>query len=116
MNTTTIAQKTTLITGKRVQLWIDLFFCLVLLPVMIYLLPIERWLENNLTFVCLLVVWLYIVYFVNRVFTIPSLFKNRQRLIWAVIVVLAMIGITYLLSQYKMEFHFQIITDNSKQT
>ena len=107
MNTTTIAQKTTLITGKRVQLWIDLFFCLVLLPVMIYLLPIERWLENNLTFVCLLVVWLYIVYFVNRVFTIPSLFKNRQRLIWAVIVVLAMIGITYLLSQYKMEFHFQ---------
>lgn len=107
MNTTSITHNAKIIAGKKVQLWIDLFFCLVLLPVMIYLLPIERWLENNLLFVCLLVAWLYIVYFVNRVFTIPSLFKNRQRLIWAVIVVLAMIGITYLLSQYKMEFHFQ---------
>jgi len=95
-----------LITGKKVQLWIDLFFCFVLLPVMIYLLPIERWLENNLLFVCLLVAWLYVVYFVNRVFTIPSLFKDRKHLIWAALVVIAMIGITYLLSQYKMEFHY----------
>ena len=107
MNTTSPTHHSMLITGKKVQLWIDLFFCLVLLPVMIYLLPIERWLENNFMFVCLLVVWLYIVYFVNRIFTVPSLFKDRKRLIWAVIVVLAMIGITYLLSQYKMEFHFQ---------
>ncbi|MBR5118749.1 MAG: histidine kinase [Muribaculaceae bacterium] len=107
MNTTSITQNAKLITGKKVQLWIDLFFCLVLLPVMIYLLPIERWLENNFLFVCLLVAWLYIVYFVNRVFTIPSLFKNRKRLIWAVLIVIAMIGITYLLSKYKMEFHFQ---------
>lgn len=107
MNTTSITQNAKLMAGKKVQLWIDLFFCLVLLPVMIYLLPIERWLENNLTFVCLLVAWLYIVYFVNRVFTIPSLFRDRKRLMWAALVVIAMIGITYLLSQYKMEFHFQ---------
>ena len=107
MNTTTLAQKSMLITGKKVQLWIDLFFCLVLLPVMIYLLPIERWFESNTLFVCLLVAWLYIIYFVNRVFTIPSLFKDRKRLICAVLVVIAMIGITYLLSQYKMEFQFQ---------
>ncbi len=88
--------------GKKVQLLIDLFFCLVLLPVMIYLLPIERWLENNLLFVCLLVAWLYIVYFVNRVFTIRSLLKNRRRLIWTVIVVVELVGITYLLSHHMM--------------
>lgn len=95
-----------LIAGKKVQLWIDLFFCLVLLPIMIYLLPIERWLENNLLFVCLLVAWLYIVYFVNRVFTVPSLFRDRRRIIWATLVIIAMIGITYLLTCYKMEFPF----------
>ncbi len=94
------------IAGKKMQLWIDLFFCLVLLPVMIYLLPIERWLHNNLLFVCLLVCWLYIVYFVNRTFTVPSLFKNRKRLVWAMLVIVAMVGITYLLSHYKMEFPF----------
>ncbi len=94
------------IAGKKVQQWIDLFFCLVLLPVMIYLLPIERWLENNLLFVCLLVAWLYIVYFVNRVFTVPSLFRDRRRMIWALLVIAAMIAITYLLSRYKMESPF----------
>ena len=66
--------------GKQVQLWIDLFFCLVLLPVMIYLLPIERWLESNTLFVVLLVGWLYAVYFVNRVFTVPSLFRDRKHM------------------------------------
>lgn len=93
--------------GKKVQLWIDLLFCLVLLPVMIYLLPIERWLESNFLFVCLLVSWLYIVYIVNRVFTIPSLFKDRKRLVWVVVIVLAMIIITYLLSNYKMDYPFR---------
>ena len=96
-----------LMTGKKVQLWIDLFFCLVLLPLMIYLLPIERWFESNTLFVCLLVGWLYTVYFVNRVFTIPSLLKDRKRLIWALFVILAMIAITYLLTRYKMEFPWQ---------
>lgn len=96
-----------LMTGRRVQLWIDIFFCLVLLPLMIYLLPIERWLESNTLFVCLLVAWLYIVYAVNRVFTIPSLFKNRKRLLWALMAVLAMIAVTYLLSRYKMDYPFR---------
>ncbi len=92
--------------GKQVQLWIDLFFCLVLLPVMIYLLPIERWLESNTLFVVLLVGWLYAVYFVNRVFTVPSLFRDRKHMMWALLVVLAMIAITWLLSRYKMEYPF----------
>lgn len=107
MNTATLAQKSMLITGKRVQLWIDLFFCLVLLPVMIYLLPIERWFQSNTLFVCLLVAWLYTVYFVNRFFTVPSLFINRKRIMWALLVVIIMIIITYLLTQYKMELPWQ---------
>lgn len=90
--------------GKQMQLWIDLFFCLVLLPIMIYLLPIERWFENNTLFVFLLVGWLYTVYFVNRVFTVPSLFRDRKHIVWAVLVVVAMITVTYMLSKYKMEY------------
>ena len=102
-----MTQKSTIITGKKVQLWIDLFFCLVLLPVMIYLLPIERWFQSNTLFVCLLVAWLYTVYFVNRFFTVPSLFINRKRIMWALLVVMIMIIITYLLTQYKMELPWQ---------
>ena len=90
--------------GTQSQLIIDLIFVLVLLPLMIYLLPIERWFESNTLFVCLLVGWLYLVYFVNRVFTMPALFRDRKHLIWALLVVVAMIAITYLLTQYKLEF------------
>jgi len=96
--------KTKQILGKQLQLWIDLFFCLVLLPLMIYLLPIERWFESNTLFVCLLVAWLYIVYCVNRMFTVPSLFRDRKHLLWAVLIVIVMIIITYLLSKYKMDY------------
>jgi two-component sensor histidine kinase len=70
------------------------------------LLPIERWLESNTLFVVLLVGWLYAVYFVNRVFTVPSLFRDRKHMMWALLVVLAMIAITWLLSRYKMEYPF----------
>ena len=107
MGENTKPYNTKAIAGKRIQLWIDLFFCLVLLPLMIYLLPIERWLHNNLLFVCLLVCWLYLVYFVNRVFTVPSLFRDRKRVLWALLVIVAMVGITYLLSRYKMDFPFR---------
>ena len=51
---------------KKLPFYIDLIFCLVLLPAMMTLLPIERWLINNSLFVYLLVSWLYIVYILNR--------------------------------------------------
>ena len=42
---------------KKLPFYIDLIFCLVLLPAMMTLLPIERWLINNSLFVYLLVSW-----------------------------------------------------------
>ena len=51
---------------KKLPFYIDLVFCLMLLPAMITLLPIERWLVNDSLFVYLLVSWLYIVYILNR--------------------------------------------------
>lgn len=58
---------------------IDLFFCVALLPAMIALLPVERWLENNSTFVILLVGWLYAVYFLTRKVCVPMLFQSHRR-------------------------------------
>lgn len=38
---------------KKLPFYIDLVFCLVLLPAMITLLPIERWLVNDsFLFIC----------------------------------------------------------------
>lgn len=64
---------------KKLPFYIDLIFCLVLLPAMMTLLPIERWLINNSLFVYLLVSWLYIVYILNRRFIMPFMFAGKKR-------------------------------------
>lgn len=63
---------------KKLPFYIDLIFCLVLLPAMMTLLPIERWLINNSLFVYLLVSWLYIVYILNRRFIMPFMFAGKK--------------------------------------
>lgn len=88
---------------KKLPFYIDLIFCLVLLPAMMTLLPIERWLINNSLFVYLLVSWLYIVYILNRRFTMPFMFAGKKRFWIAVaLILLTLIG-TYLITRYQME-------------
>lgn len=58
---------------KNLAFYIDLAFCLVVLPIMVALSPIERWVHNFTTYMILAGIWLYLVYIVNRIFTIPFL-------------------------------------------
>lgn len=89
---------------RKIPLITDLLFACVLLPALCFLLPIERWMANNLTFVCILVCWLYIVYFFNRYVTVPMFFQSRRRGFTALILILATILITWFIAQYQMEF------------
>ena len=93
--------------NKYLPLGIDLFFCLVLLPAMITLLPVERWLENNSTFVVLLVGWLYAVYFLTRKACVPMLFRSRRQLFVALGILAGTVLLTWLVTQYQMEFPFR---------
>ncbi len=93
--------------NKYLPLGIDLFFCLVLLPALIMLLPVERWLENNSTFVVLLVGWLYAVYFLTRKACVPMLFRLRRQLVVALCILAGTVLLTWLLTQYQMEFPFR---------
>jgi len=89
--------------NKNLSRYIDFAFCLILLPAMIMLLPIERWLVNNSFFVSLLVIWLYIIYTVHRLFTVPLFFRDRKHKFWAFAILFATIGATYMLTQYQLE-------------
>lgn len=93
--------------NKYLPLGIDLFFCLVLLPALIMLLPVERWLESNSTFVVLLVGWLYAVYFLTRKACVPMLFRSRRQLVIALCILASTILVTWLVTQYQMEFPFR---------
>lgn len=87
--------------NRNLPLYIDIIFCAVLLPAMIMLLPIERWLTYHTGFVLLLVGWFYVVYLLNRKLTIPLVFRKKKYLAAVLLIVLA-VGVTYLLSKYRM--------------
>lgn len=77
---------------------IDLVFCLVVLPVMVGLLPIERWLHHFTAYMLLAGVWLYVVYAVNRALTIPLLFGSRRRKLVGVGLMVGSVVVTLILS------------------
>lgn len=91
---------------KKLPFYIDLVFCLVLLPAMITLLPIERWLVSDSLFVYLLVSWLYIVYILNRRLTMPFLFAGNRRFLIALILILFTLAGTYFITRYQIEVPF----------
>ena len=86
---------------------IDLFFCVALLPAMIALLPVERWLENNSTFVILLVGWLYAVYFLTRKVCVPMLFQSHRRQLVVLGILAVTLLVTWLITQYQLEYPFR---------
>jgi hypothetical protein len=90
---------------KNIPFFIDILFCVILLPVMTALLPIERWLaHNNYTFVVILSVWLYIVYFTMRHYCMPMLFQSRKKMFIALLVIAATIAVTALIVDYNFDF------------
>ena len=90
--------------NKNLPLYIDLIFCIVLLPVMTMLLPVERWLSIQPLFVIMLALWLYAVYFINRKIVIPMIF-SQKRYIPAIVIFVAMTAMTWLLSNYDFNPH-----------
>ncbi|MFI3304744.1 MAG: histidine kinase [Rikenellaceae bacterium] len=87
---------------RNISRYIDLVFCLLLLPAMIMLLPLDRWLESDPIFVSLLLVWLYTIYIVHRVWSIPALFGERNRLGLALTLLIGSLIVTYLLTRYQL--------------
>ena len=87
---------------KNLALYIDLAFCLVVLPIMVALSPIERWVHNFTAYMVLAGVWLYFIYIINRAFTIPFLFGCSNKKICSAIIILISFIVTFLLSSIEL--------------
>ena len=87
---------------KNLALYIDLAFCLVVLPIMVALSPIERWVHNFTAYMVLAGVWLYFIYIINRAFTIPFLFGSSNKKICSAIIILISFIVTFLLSSIEL--------------
>lgn len=83
---------------KNLAKYIDLAFCLIVLPVMVIMFPIERWYHHFQTYVISLGLWLYCLYFLNRLLTVPCLFEGGKKRILGIITVIVSLTVTYIFS------------------
>ena len=83
---------------KHLALGIDLVFCLIVLPLMAALSPIERWVHNFTAYMLLAAAWLYAVYIANRAWAVPLLFGSRRKKACGVLIVLASLASAFLLT------------------
>ena len=98
--------------NHRIALYIDLLFCLVIIPLVIMLLPVDRWIVNNMAFLVTLVAYVYVLYFVYRRVCLPKLFMQKKYL--RILLLLAvLIGVTELLTHFPMPA--ERITDDVRQ-
>ena len=80
---------------KNISLYIDLVFCILVLPIMMLIFPMERWFHNFPGYAISVGVWLYCLYFVNRFVTVPGLFKGKKLAIAGIVNIVASVAITY---------------------
>lgn len=85
----------------RIARYIDLLFCLVIMPLTIMLLPVDRWIVHNTAFLIALVIYSYGLYFVYRRAKLARLFLRRKYL-RIVLLLLVLIGTTELLTYFPM--------------
>lgn len=80
----------------------DMAFCFILLPLVIYAFPVERWWGTYPLFFCSFVGWLYVTYFLYKYFIVPRLFiKGKKRTIAMAVIVLSL-AVTFLFSAYEI--------------
>lgn len=87
---------------KNVSLYIDLAFCIIVLPVMAMIFPIERWFHNFPWYIITMGVWLYAVYFLNRFVTVPALFRGGRFPVAATVMIIVSIAVTYGFAQVSL--------------
>lgn len=87
---------------KNLTLYIDIAFCVILLPVMALLFPVERWFHYFQWYVISVGVWLYAVYFMNRFVAVPALFKGHKSRWWGIAFILISLIVTYLITQIQL--------------
>lgn len=78
--------------------WLDLAFCLVALPLLSLVYPVERWAYNFPWYVACVGVWLYGLYVTNRAVTLPWLFSIGRKRSWAIGIIVLSVVVTFVLA------------------
>lgn len=84
---------------SHIPICIDLLFCLVIMPPIIMLVPVDKWMVHHSAFMLTLIAYLYGLYFVYRKTKLPLLFMQRK--FGHILLVMALlVGVTFLLTRF----------------
>ena len=87
--------------SPKIALYVDLFFCIVILPLIIMLVPVEKWIVAHTAFVVTLIAYLYALYFTYRVTNIPLLFM-RRKYGSIILLIILLVGVTKLFTYFPL--------------
>ena len=87
---------------RHITVYMDMAFCFILLPLVIYAFPVERWWGTYPLFFCSFVGWLYVTYFLYKYFIVPRLFIKGKKRTMAVVAILLSLAVTFLFSAYEI--------------
>ena len=87
---------------KHIGVYIDIAFCLVFLPLMILMFPVERWWGTYPAFLTSFILWLYATYFAYKYFILPRLFGTSKARIAAGAAIVASLLVTMAFSSYNI--------------
>lgn len=85
----------------HISLYIDMLFCLVIMPLAIMMLPVDRWMKDNTAFLVTLIAYIYMLYFVYRKACLPKLFMQKKYIHIAILLTV-LAGITVLLTHFPL--------------
>ncbi len=88
-----------MINYKRIAREIDVVFCVIVLPLLLSIIPIERMFVNSRIFTVMLVAFLYATYFLFRKIHFPRLIMSR-RFGMAALFVISVSFVAYLLAHF----------------
>lgn len=84
---------------SHIPICIDLLFCLIIMPLIIMLVPVDKWIVHHPAFMLTLIAYLYSLYFVYRKTKLPLLFMQRK--FGHILLVMALlVGVTFLLTRF----------------
>lgn len=87
---------------KQIFNYIDIASYLVFIPLIVFLIPIDRLMEGDPYFVTVVIIYFFVIHFVNRKFSVVIYLLKRQYT-QAAIVALIILAISYFLSTAKFK-------------
>ena len=95
----------------KLEGWVDLGVCLVVLPCVVAVFPVEEWVIWRAGDVIVYLMWTYLCWYLGR-FVLPRMFqKGRSRTWTGTAILFFTVVLTFLMSLHKVSFPMDVVAD-----